>query len=435
MVDCTGKKLLVIGGAFQHCKVVEAAKEMGVTVYVTDYLDVKDAPAKQIADKWYMHNITDIDEIAAMCRQERIDGVIALCLDACQRPYQQICEKLGVPCFGDSEQFRLLTDKNAFKSCCREYGVDVIPEYKPEDFADEQTCARQVQFPILIKPCDSRGSRGQSICGTYQEAVEAIAFARSESASGQIVIEKYMGNKNDFSMSYIMIDGEAYLTRTGDRYLGAREDGLDKLAIAGISPSVYSDFYMEKVNSRVVNMLKGIGLKNGPVFMQGFVDGDTVRFYDPGLRFPGIEYERMYEAACGVNVIKPLIEYALTGTISPAYKAIDPAARLCGKVANNLLVALRPGTIARVVGEEAVRSHPCVVSMFTKYGPGDTVGPHHNVNQRFCEIDIVCADLDEMKQTVEWIYQTLRVEDAQGENMITSRLDTGCFERRKENCQ
>ena len=134
MQDLTGKRLLVLGGAFQHCKVVEAAKELGVTVIVTDYLPVEQAPAKQIADKYYMHNITDIDEIVAMCREENVDGVMALCLDACQRPYQQICEKLQVPCFGTKEQFRILTDKNAFKRACVANGVDIIPEYNLEKY-------------------------------------------------------------------------------------------------------------------------------------------------------------------------------------------------------------------------------------------------------------------------------------------------------------
>ena len=111
MKDLKGKKLLVIGGAFQHCKLVEAAKELGVTVYVTDYLPVEEAPAKQIADKYFMHNITEIDAIVDMCRKEDIDGVIATSLDACQLPYQEICEKLGVPCFGTAEQYKILTDK------------------------------------------------------------------------------------------------------------------------------------------------------------------------------------------------------------------------------------------------------------------------------------------------------------------------------------
>ena len=58
-----GKKLLVLGGVYQHCKLVEAAHELGVYVIVDDYLPPEQAPAKQIAEKYYMHNITDYDDI------------------------------------------------------------------------------------------------------------------------------------------------------------------------------------------------------------------------------------------------------------------------------------------------------------------------------------------------------------------------------------
>ena len=216
MQNLKGKKILVLGGAFQHCKLVEAAHELGVEVIVTDYLSLEDAPAKKIADKYYMHNITDIDGIVDMCKKENVDGVIATSLDACQRPYQQVCEKLGVPCFGTAEQYRILTDKNLFKEYCRKSDVDVIPEYDINLFDKKEQCMEMVQFPIFIKPCDSRGSRGQSICNTYEEAIEAIKFAQSESKSGNIVIEKYMGQENDFSMTIIVLNGKAYPFRTVD---------------------------------------------------------------------------------------------------------------------------------------------------------------------------------------------------------------------------
>ena len=41
------KKLLILGGAYLHNKVVEAANEMGIYTIVTDNLP--DAPAKKIA--------------------------------------------------------------------------------------------------------------------------------------------------------------------------------------------------------------------------------------------------------------------------------------------------------------------------------------------------------------------------------------------------
>ena len=128
MSDLKGKKLLIIGGAAQHCKVVEAARELEVITYVTDYLPVEKAPAKQIADHYFMFNVTDIDEMVAACKAEKIDGVISTNLDICQKPYQQVCEKLGLPCFGNKKQFDILTDKKLFKEYCRKSGVDTIPE-------------------------------------------------------------------------------------------------------------------------------------------------------------------------------------------------------------------------------------------------------------------------------------------------------------------
>ena len=420
-----GKKLLIIGGAFQHCKLVEAARELGVKTYVTDYLPLEKAPAKQIADKYYTYNITDIDEIVMLCKNEEIDGVISTSLDACQKPYQRICEKLGVPCFGTKEQFDILTDKNLFKAYCRKNGVDVIPEYAAEDFANEQICKEKVTFPVLVKPGESRGSRGQTTCYSLEETQKAIAFAKSESSNEKVVIEKYMGQANDFSMTILMINGRAYPIRTVDRYLGKYEDGLDKLAVGSASPSVFTNLYMKNVHVRVEKLYQDIGLVNAPVFMQGFVDGDTVRFYDPGLRLPGGEYERMFYAACGKNPLYPLIEFALTGEINAfagEFEAND--VYIQGKTVGQLLPALRAGKIAKIKGLEEIRAIPQVIAVFDRFNIGDVIEHTKNVNQRFCEIDLVCKDNKEMKSVVERIYDTLKIYDETGADMVVSKYDT-----------
>lgn len=428
MLNLKGKKLLVIGGAFQHCKLVETAKSMGVITYVTDYLPVEQAPAKKIADKYFMHNITDIDDIVQMCKTEGIDGVISTSLDACQLPYYEVCQRLNLPCFGTKEQFHILTDKTAFKKCCVENGVDVIPEYQISDFETEEICSKNVQFPILIKPCDSRGSRGQSICDSYDSAVKGINFALSESASKKIVIEKYMGQSNDFSMTILVINGKAYPFRTVDRILGKYEDGLDKLAVGSASPSVFTDVYMQKAHSKIERFIKAIGLKNAPIFMQGFVDGECVRFYDPGLRLPGGEYERMFTSVFSKNPLRPLIEFALTGQVSEQNNEMDKQdVWLLGKVAAQVLPTLKPGKIACIKGLETIKNHPNVVSAFERYDVGDEIYPTHNVNQRFAEIDVVCDNNKEMAQTVEWIYNTLKITDENGENMIVSKFDPNYY--------
>lgn len=431
MIDLKGKKLLVVGGAFQHCKVVEAAHELGVEVIVDDYLPLEKAPAKQLADKYYTHNITDIDGIVEMCREEHIDGVIALCLDACQRPYQKICEKLKVPCFGTKEQFHILTDKIAFKRFCIENGVDVIPEYDVNIFLNPSDDLKTVEYPVLVKPCDSRGSRGSTVCNNYDEVRNAIEAASSESSNGTVLIEKYMGNKKDLCITYIIINGKAYLTRVGDRVLGSIEDKMERVSMLGMAPSQYTQIYVDNVNSRVIGMLEQLGLENAPVFMQGFLDGNTIRFYDPGLRFPGAEYERLYERVHDVSLIKPLIEFALTGKISDYTHVLTNGYLQNGKKTPYLLISLRPGKIAKISGVEEIQSHPAVVAMNTRYQVGDQVGEHYNVNQRFCEIDLLCDNMCHLSDTIAWIYNTLIIEDEDGNNMVFSKLSDSQLEAMK----
>lgn len=420
-----GKKLLIVGGAFQHCKLVEAAKALGIITYVTDYLPLDKAPAKQIADKYFMYNISEIDEIVNACKREGIDGVISTSLDACQKPYQQICEKLGVPCFGTKRQYEILTNKSLFKEVCRKNGVDVIEEYSAENFMSEEICTEKVAFPVLVKPNDSRGSRGQSICNTYEEVLNAIAVAQKESATGQVVVEKYMGQNADFSMTILMLNGKAYAFRTVDRFLGKLEDGLDKLAVGAASPSIYTEMYLNNVHKKVEKLLRDIGIVNGPVFMQGFVDGDTIRFYDPGLRLPGGEYERMFERACGKNILYPLIEYSLTGEVrEKTFNVKEKDIWLEGKVAGQVLPTLKSGKIALIEGMDVIKKHSKVVSVFERYAESDIVPEDSNVNRRFCEIDIVCESNKEMKEIVDWVYNTIKVQDENGEDMIVSRYDT-----------
>ena len=89
-----GKKLLILGGASQHIKLVEAARELGVKSYVTDNLPITLAPAKKIADQAFDINLTEIDKLVELCRKLEIDGIASGWLDFPQIYYQRLCESL-----------------------------------------------------------------------------------------------------------------------------------------------------------------------------------------------------------------------------------------------------------------------------------------------------------------------------------------------------
>lgn len=412
---------MILAGAAVHSKVVRAAKTLGYRTVVTDYLPIDASPAKQIADVALDYDIYDTENLIRWCRENQVDGVINFCIDPAQKPAQEIAEACGLPVFGSAEHVHVLTNKNAFKAFCAACGVDTIPTYTIGDIE-----ADAVRYPILVKPVISRGSRGTTVCANREEAIRAIAVAEQESGDGKCLIERYMNpvECQDLSISYLVKDGEPYLVSLGDRHSGRKEDNLDRQLICTIQPSRYLGLYLEHADEKIKGFIRKLGIQNGPVFFQGFQDGETVRLYDPGLRFPGNEYEQILEAATGVDLMKMLANYCVTGEIGHFSAQVEGCCDLNGKICLQYMINVGPGTIARFEGLEEIRRHPAVLDVTQKHFVGETIEDTGNVRHRAGEISILCQrTLSEMCQILQFIQSALQVTDANGKNLIISPFE------------
>lgn len=417
MEDLKGKKLLVLAGADVHVKVVKAAKELGVYTIVTDYLALEDSPAKQIADEYWNLSITAVDDIVAKCKEEKVDGVLAFCIDPAQMPYQQICEKLNLPCYGTKEQFDILTDKHLFKDYCLSCGVGIIPEYTVSNVENGN-----VKYPILVKPTISRGSRGQTICHSKEDVKEAIAVAREESKDGGVLIERFMQGVQDMAFAYMVVNGEPYLLKIGDRYLGAPEDNLDRQQMATVVPSMHTKEYLDKSNPRVKAMIKKLGITFGAVFLQGFYENGQEYMYDPGLRFPGSDFDLVLKQATGFDSMKAFVKFALTGDRTSCFGNIEAAYAYDGGHCFILSISARKGIIGRLDGVDEIARHPYVFSAYARHKVGDCIENSGDVTQRVAEFCAYIPKEGSIEDFANFVYSTIRVEDENGEDMIISKV-------------
>ena len=414
--EFAGKRLLVLGGTGQQLKLVEAARELGVYVIVADWLET--SVAKQAADAAYVLDIKDVDGICELCREQGVDGVVCGWIDPAQRPYQQVCERLGLPCYGTAEQFRLMTDKTAFKSMCRENGVGVIPS-----FSEEDALAGNIEFPVFVKPVDSRGSRGQAVCRNRDELLAAIDAAKSESSNGDVIVERYMGGCQEFQVTYFFADGQAHLVRTADSYTGSEGSGLEKVVLGAVSPSRYTRMYLDCADKAVVRMFKSMGFTDGPIFMQGFVDGDAFRFFDPGLRFPGVDYERVYKKVLGVDLAEVMVRFALTGEV-PEPAIPDDGVWLDGHAAAVIFPTIKSGIVGDSSSLHAIKELPGVEACIPRVAEGDKVGWTCDVNQRLAEIDVVAGGYRKLADMIDAVQGVLDVQDTAGNSMLFEVFDT-----------
>ncbi|MBQ8047223.1 MAG: hypothetical protein IJ196_04785 [Prevotella sp.] len=405
------KKILILGGAAQHLKLVEAAKRMGHYTIVTDYL--ANSPCKAICDEAWDVNVRDVDGLEAYCNENLVDGVIAGFIDPCQIPYSELCTRLNKPCLGTPGQFYRFTNKNAFKKLCRENGVDVIPDYTEDDVREQK-----ISFPVFVKPVDSRGSRGQSVCYDYCSLDEAMAFAKSESSNGEILIEQYLGDCDEFQVTYFVVNGEPHLERTCDSYRGSESLGLQKLVNCSISPSRHTEEYLRNAHSQVEKMIAEAGITNGPVFMQGFVRDGQFFFFDPGLRFPGVEYERMLNETFGFDICEWMVEYALTGHFPSEGIFPENAYLLNGHKAAILFPVLKNSVIDKISGLEKYRQDERVKALFSRYVEGEEVQWTATVSQRFAEVDLLGSSIKDIIAAISKFQQAVSVRSRSGEEML-----------------
>lgn len=415
-MDFTNKKLLVLAGAGVHSKVVRAAKEMGIYTIVTDYLE--DSPAKLIADEAWMLNIMDVDAIVERCKAVGVDGVLNFCIDPAQWPYLEICERLGLPCYATRDQLEILTDKVKFKDYCVKHNVDVIPEFSLEDIEENR-----VEYPVFIKPSINRGSRGQYVCYTREEALEAYPKSASESADGKAICEKYMVGKQDLGTAFYVIDGEPYLVKFGDRFLGKEEDGLNKQVMCTRLPSTFAPTFEEKVSNRVKDMIRSMGIRFGPVFLQGFIDGDTVRYYDPARRMPGGDYDLILQKATGFDTVKTLIHFALTGDTTVHYGEPNQSYMLDGGIGLLFTISVKPGRMARIEGLDQMLNHPNVIYGRQIIQSNEVIPASGDIKQRVAAIGAYIPKGSSLKEFVNEVYDVYHVYDENGEDMIVSRID------------
>ena len=105
--DLKGKKLLIVG-SYNESDMVEVAHEMGLYVIVVDnVLDRKVAHAKNVADEAWDISYTDIEAVAAKCREAGVDGVMAGYSEFRVCAACKLSKALGTPFYATEEQIEL----------------------------------------------------------------------------------------------------------------------------------------------------------------------------------------------------------------------------------------------------------------------------------------------------------------------------------------
>ena len=413
MLSLKGKKILILGGNALAIDIVKAAQELGLYTIVTDWNTPDQSPAKYVADEYWMNSLSDIDTLTDKIIKNNINGIITGFTDSYLPYYARLCQSTGLPCYATEAVFEKTLDKAQFKAMCVQHNVPIVPEYELSTF-DPNTISKH--HKVIIKPVDNSGSRGIVICDKPDEWEEKLAYSKSFSNKGHVIIEQYM-DCDDVSFEYKIQDGEVILSAICDRYI-YKTATFGSVTKELIYPSRYTETYLQDVNKRVLNMFNSMHLQNGVLFMQAFVDNGQFRFYEMGYRLSGGRHYIFTENQNNSNAAKELCHFAITGSMAD-YSIAQRSNPLFHNLCCQLSILCKAETIIdSIIGLEDVRALPQVIDLTTYYQEGQTIGKIGTTSQIFARIHIVAESMEGLNNVIRSVKNTLIVKNRKGENLI-----------------
>ena len=414
--ELKGKRLLIMGGMRISCEIVRKAQQMGIYTLVADYYPIEMSPAKAIADKAIEVSVTDVDAVVEVIKHEQVDGVFVGFNDMLLPYYADICVKAGLPCYGSKEQFETLIAKDRYKDLCRQFGVPTIPEY---DINDEN-----IKFPVLVKPVDSSGSRGITICHNRQELNEAVETGKKASKTGKVLIERYMDGR-EVTVFWTFQGGNYFLSALGNRHVKHNQgNDVIPLPVGYTFPSVFLPKYRIEVEENCKRMFRHLGIRDGMMFMQCKVEDGTCYVYDLGFRLTGSLEYKILERVCGYNPLEMMIEFALTGKMGRDSIA-GVAVPEFKTPAFNVSCLCAPGTIKAITGLEEVKSFKEVEDVVIAHAPGETIT--EQMKGLLAQITVRILGSVEYKEQLLPIMQkidnTIHIVGEQGEELLLQGIE------------
>ena len=411
------KKILILGGTRHMIDVVKTAKAMGFYTIVAD--NVAGSPAKEHAAKFFDESTADIQKMAEIVRAEKVDGIFTAFEDINTWNAEKLARETGLPFYATEEQLEVSSNKNKFKEFCRRYDVPVIPEYTAGKTLDDEVI-QNMKFPVIVKPVDSYASKGITVCHNSTEVKDGFEKALGFSKSGKAIVEPFIDNAYGVQMFYAVRNGEIVLNGTTDRYVHKQSKEHPPLPIAMTFPSKHQQHYIDNVDPNVRNLISGMGIENGLVFIQSLYEDGSFYIYEMGFRFSGEQHYKIIEKQTGINLLEMMLEFAVGEDIGKYdFGAFDYG--YMPKPSCNLPILLDNGTIAKISGMDEINLMEEVVSYCLNHEVGDVIAANGSYAQMFGRFNLVAASEEALHKAVEKLYKLLKIESREGADMVLAK--------------
>lgn len=387
----TQKKLMLLGGIRYLLPAIEAAHKHGIYVITVDYLP--NNIAHKYSDEY--HNVSilekDKEKVLALAKELQIDGILSYAVDPGVVAAAFVAEQMGLPFTCSYEAACIMQDKSKFRQFLAEHGFNA-PNAK--GYTKAEDALKDVDFfnwPVIVKPVDSAGSKGVSRVDKPEDLPNAIAHALEESHNGHFIVEDFLElDGYQSSADCFSVDGKLVYADYSDQLFD--KDAANPYTPAlEIWPSTMKKEHQDYLTSelqRLFTLLNcGTGLynvesrlcKNGKPYIM-----------EVSPRAGGNRIAELQRIGTGID----LIEAEVLKAVGEPMPTIITMPQYNGCYVNDIAHSLKAGTFQGICYDDSFKQNH-VISEAIYPSVGDHVEAFHGANNAIGSIFLKFANREE----------------------------------------
>ena len=388
------KKILLLGGSAQQVVAINAAKELGYYTVLCDYLP--DNPGQYVADKYYSVSTTDIKAVYRIAKNEKVDGILAYASDPAALPAAIVAERLGLPT-NPAKSVEILGLKYPWRRFLHDNGF-ACPKFhifSPTDNIETlKEIVRGFNFPIVVKPTDSSGSKGVTMLDSWDGIEKAISWADEYSRNKVLLVEEFIQRGYPYVIGGDIFVWDGKIVLYGD--MDCLRDILKSplIPIGKKKPAGLNKQQEEIVYNELQRIVTALGVRFGEMNLEILLDkNDNVHFLELGPRAGGNMIPIQLSDAFGIDLVKANVQAAMGETPDFVGKVINP---LPGCYMHYVLHSYKAGTFNGMEIDESIRKYVYREVVYKK--PGDKVEVFDGAGKALGIIFLHFDTVDEMER-------------------------------------
>lgn len=300
--------MFIGAGRFQLAG-IRKAKEMGLRVVATD--GDHQAPGLQFADLAFSCDVKDNEGQLRIAKKNHIDGVLSIASDVSLSAVAYIAKTMALPGI-DADTVERCTDKALMRQAFYAHDVPSPQSVAVENEGHALAAARQIGFPVVIKPVDNAGSRGVRYVPGAEEVAEAYAKALGYSRKKKVLVEDFMDGI-EVSVEAFMVNNQMHVLTLSDK---VRTPPPYLLDIDVIFPSAYPQELQQKIITIAEKAIRAVGIEMGPVHMELMMTKEGPVPVELAARGAGFKvFSDIVPFITGIDLLKASIDMALGNSV------------------------------------------------------------------------------------------------------------------------